>query len=177
METNITTNDIEILKQKRQERYRQLFEKNNVLKKIIYTLNFEDNKTFDKINKWLKNVWSRQELFEEFISEFQDDANWYIISRYHRLSEDFIRDFQDKVYWNKISKYQKLSEDFLREFQDKVNWHKISEYQILSENFIREFQNKVNWHKIRKFQELSEDFKLEFQDKLTNNYSQITQSE
>ncbi|MBO4581021.1 MAG: hypothetical protein J5701_01870, partial [Bacteroidales bacterium] len=62
-------------------------------------------------------------------------------------------------------------------FQDKVNWHKISEYQILSENFIREFQNKVNWHKIRKFQELSEDFKLEFQDKLTNNYSQITQSE
>ena len=95
-----------------------------------------------------------------------DEASWYWISIYQKLSEDFIREFQDKVSWYLISQYQKLSEDFIREFKDKVKWISISISQKLSEDFIREFKDEIWWDYVSENQELSEGFIREFKDEI-----------
>ena len=73
-----------------------------------------------------------------------------MISKYQKLSEDFIREFQNKVNWYLISRCQKLSEEFIREFQEKVDWIEISLNQNIqiSKRFIFELyledENKFN---------------------------------
>ena len=95
------------------------------------------------------------------VEEFREEANWYRISIYQKLSEDFIREFKNKVDWRFISLYQKLSEDFIREFQDKVDWCYISINQKLSEDFIKRFSNRINTElQTRKHKEKSDEQKL-----------------
>ena len=129
-----------------------------------------EKETYDILVKYVN--WEKLscscKISAEFIREFQDKVEWFLISHYHPLasSADFVREFKDKVEWKQISRRQTLSEDFIREFQDKVDWEEISDYQKLSEDFIREFQDKVDWEGISYHQKLSEDFIREFQDKV-----------
>ena len=96
--------------------------------------------------KQIKDIKNRLEWEQYYDPEF--DWNNYDFYRNNKLTEDFIREFQDKVNWWLISEYQKLSEDFIREFKDNVSWVDISIAQVLSEDFIREFKDRVNWRYI-----------------------------
>lgn len=120
----------------------------------------------DQLEWFLISSYQPQAASADFVREFQDKVYWDRISICQNLSEDFIREFKDYVDWPNISSHQKLSEDFIREFQDKLDWHRISYHQELSENFIREFQDKVDWYEISYYQKLSEDFIREFKDKV-----------
>ena len=149
----------------------------NIFNILGYYNNIKGDKRFFKIQYDMciddcdKSVTNKITILEEvnifdFINESISENDWYLISKYQKLSEPFIREFQDKVNWYEISRCQELSEEFIREFQDKVDWYYVSTAQELSESFIREFQDKVDWYWISYIQKLSDSFKEEFKDKL-----------
>jgi hypothetical protein len=96
-----------------------------------------------------------QQLSEDFIEDFQDKINWYLISRYQQLSENFIKEFQDKVNWNLISICQNFSNEFLQEFSDKIDielYHQIHE-------------EKTYQQKLKEIEEYAKDHNLKFDGK------------
>lgn len=111
-------------------------------------------KNIDAVN-WFDISWHKN-LSEEFIREFQDKVNWYLISAGHDpLSDDFIREFQDKIDWFEISyNFRGLSEEIIREFQDKLYWPWVSWKQDLSPEFCFEFYDKVSWKTLYRFGKL-----------------------
>ena len=60
------------------------------------------------------------------------------------MSENFIDKYTDKIDWYLISKYQKLSEDFIDKHTDKVGRYSISRYQVISPEFADKHNIKIN---------------------------------
>ena len=114
-----------------------------------------DKSVTNKI-KIIEEIKDIEKFFDNNINNFEVD--YYMLSRYQKLSESFIKKYKDKVYWNYISIYQTLSEKFIEKYIDKVDLYLISIYQKLSEEFIEKHYYKVDWYWISIYQKLSEPF-------------------
>ena len=114
-----------------------------------------DNKTYDtpkmlipRCNNW-DNLFMYQYLPVDFIRDYKDKLNWYLICRYNQmLTEEDLIEFKDCLYWDVISKHQKLSENFCEKFSDRLNITSIVPYQNVSDEFITKFKDKIDWENI-----------------------------
>jgi len=64
------------------------------------------------------------------------------------LPKSFIEKHKNKLDWYLVSKYQKLSESFIEKHKDELNWRYISIDQKLSEKFIRKHESLLDLKEI-----------------------------
>jgi len=129
-------------------------------KQQIFNLQFKwsDIKPKYYINgdKRIKEWWNYEEYWTniseyvkplpvDFIREFKDYVNWYLIGMCQKLSEEFMREFSYYLCWYDLPMYQKLSENLIKENKDTINWYRVQQYQDLSEEFLYEFKDKIDW--------------------------------
>ena len=136
------------------------------------------NKSVTNKIKIIEEIKDIEKFFDNNINNFEVD--YYMLSRYQKLSESFIKKYKDKVYWNYISIYQTLSEKFIEKYIDKVDLYLISIYQKLSEEFIEKHYYKVDWYWISIYQKLSEPFIEKHIDKVDwyciSQYQKLSES-
>jgi len=62
-----------------------------------------------------------EELSEEFLREYQDRIDWFIISKNQNLSEEFIWEFKDKLNLKSVirrGRVYRMSPDFLKKLEE-----------------------------------------------------------
>lgn len=85
---------------------------------------------------------------------------WNNISNYQELTPEFIEDYYDSLNWFLLSS-QNLKESTISQFSDYVHWENIFQYQVLSEPFITKYMHRIkNPNKIIKYQKVSREFIL-----------------
>ena len=136
--------------------------------------------------KW-EEIDLKENMSEEFISEYIDKLNIVKISSYKYLSEEFMTEHKDLLDWRILTITQKLNNDFILLNMDVitddmisvmsftvflsmevltkyvhnslyVNWYNISEFQKLSEEFIEKHINELELTFLCTNQKLSEEF-------------------
>lgn len=69
---------------------------------------------------------TRRNLIKRDVIERTD---WLRVCLLKRLSVDFLTEFQDNVMWDLISQHQQMDLDFITRFAHKINWALAIEYQ------------------------------------------------
>lgn len=119
-----------------------------------------------------------QVLTEDFMREMEDYLDYFQISQFQVLSDVFVRDYAEQLNWTALCKFQALPESVLRECAEKLNWGYVSQYQTLSSEFIRDYAEELDWTQVCVFQQLSEADILEFHDYLdfvaVSTYQRLT---
>lgn len=106
----------------------------------------------------------------DVMHRWSDRLDWYLVSRYQRLSPEFIRRWADKLDWNALSLRADLTESFMFEYRDKLNWFYITTFQSLSESFISKMSDYVHWETITLLSNLSDEFILAHLDRFNMRY-------
>lgn len=113
------------------------------------------------------NTSCRSDLTMEFVREFQDAINWYVLSKneYFKPSEDFVDEFKDRINWNNFTRYSKsMNESFAIKFKDYIDWGVLSFQKYLSNDFIRKHADRINWKILWKYRKVDEEFLDKFND-------------
>lgn len=134
----------------------------------IYQNNMDEEfiKEFhERLNMFL--VIQSNPLSESFMEKYSSIMDWTAISIYQNLSEEFIERNIEKIHFNEMSLHRFLSNDIIRKYKEKLNWKSISVMQKrMGENFMEEMEDKIDWSLISLFQELSDEFILKYLDRL-----------
>ena len=97
----------------------------------------------------LNNVLKTQELSEKFLRDRVDKfthEQWRIISLNQKLSLQFLHDYKDKINWYMIAAFKELTLDFILEFKEqfKDNRLEFSFNQNLSPELLEQIKS-INW--------------------------------
>lgn len=133
---------------------------------IFNNLSLELLKEFESEIDW--DIVSKFQIPKtQFLLEFKNSINWYILCRNHNLSMEQIKIFQDYVDWNYISEQNVYNNiKFIEQFKTKLNWYKVSRYFNLNSNTIEKFNKYLIWPEVSNFQNLDYYLISKFENKI-----------
>lgn len=115
--------------------------------------------TWEAVAKYQKLSW-------RFISDFESELNFRMLSKHQDLHLNTLLEFENRIIWGYVSQYQKLSSEIIDRFSEDLNWKLLCKYQALTEDIIEKYEHKISWNQVALNQRLTRPFIEKYKDKI-----------